>query len=56
MTEIWKDISKYKGLYRISSTGKVMSLRNNRHRMRELILKQNIGNHGYFWKYKSVAL
>ena len=45
MKEIWKDIPEFEGLYRISNTGKVMTLHNNRNRL--LTLK--INNTGYAW-------
>jgi hypothetical protein len=38
--EIWKDIPEYEGIYRISNTGKVFSVKRNRE------LKQTI-SHGY---------
>lgn len=41
MQEIWKDISGYEGLYRVSNLGKVESLRNN------IILKQSPTKDGY---------
>lgn len=41
--EEWKDIEGYEGLYQVSNTGKIKSLRNN------IILKPMISNNGYYW-------
>lgn len=42
MSEIWKDIAGYEGLYQVSSTGKVRSLNwRNRGLVKELALKKN---------------
>lgn len=44
--EVWKDIDGYEGLYQVSNTGKVRSLRyRNRDEVRELFLKPH--NQGY---------
>ena len=44
--EVWKDIDGYEGLYQVSNTGKVRSLRyRNRDEVRELFLKPD--NRGY---------
>lgn len=43
MTEIWKDIKGYEGIYQVSSRGKVRSLKNNKAR----ILRPRINNKGY---------
>lgn len=47
--EIWKDIVGYDGKYQISTFGRVKSFKNG-----ELILKNYLGNHGYYgvtlWK------
>lgn len=40
--EIWKDIPEYEGLYKISSTGRVLGLKSNK------ILKPKTSNSGYF--------
>ena len=46
--EEWKDIKGYEGLYRISNTGKVLSLRYmNSYNSKELTPKKN--NKGYLW-------
>lgn len=54
MSEIWKDIKGYEGLYQISNQGRVKSLQEwngNRHsasyRNRERILKPTDNGHGY---------
>ncbi len=41
MKEVWKDVTGYEGLYQVSNTGKVLSIR------RGLILKPRIKNNGY---------
>ena len=41
MTEIWKDIAGYEGLYMVSSLGRVKSIRRN------VILTPQINNSGY---------
>lgn len=43
MIEIWKDIENYEGLYKISNTGKIKSIRNN------IELKQRINNKGRYY-------
>lgn len=43
--EIWKDISGFEGLYRISNLGNVYSLKTNK------LLKNCIGTHGYYMVY-----
>lgn len=44
--EVWKDIEGYEGLYQVSNTGKVRSLRyRNQDKMNELFLKPH--NQGY---------
>lgn len=43
MTDIWKDIDGYKGIYQISSYGKVRSLKSNK--LRKLIEDRD----GYLW-------
>lgn len=42
MTEIWKDIKDYEGLYQVSNCGRVRSLKTN------MILKPRKSNSGYF--------
>jgi hypothetical protein len=56
MEEIWKDINGFKGLYQISSFGRVKSLkrvsqrRNNRLlTVKEKVLKNIINNSGYYY-------
>lgn len=39
MTEIWKDIKDFEGLYQVSSCGRVKSLRDNKGNYREKLLK-----------------
>lgn len=46
MTEIWKDIPNYKGIYQASNLGNVRSLNYNRTRKTQL-LKTRITNSGY---------
>lgn len=41
MTEIWKDINGFEGIYRISNQGNVLSVRNN------IILKPYKKGNGY---------
>ncbi len=48
MTEIWKDIEGFEGKYRISNTGKVLSL-NYRREHRSKILLPKINPDGYAW-------
>ena len=43
MTEIWKDIDGYEGLYQVSNLGRVKSLHHNK----EKILKGSYANKGY---------
>lgn len=44
MEEIFKDIPDYEGLYQVSNLGRVKSFKCKK----EKILKNSIGNHGYF--------
>lgn len=49
--EIWKDIEGYKGVYMISSNGKVKSLKridNNNHPIKEKILTPQKNKYGYY--------
>lgn len=49
--EIWKPIVGYEGLYEVSSLGRVRSLGNggnNRHKGKGRVLKQELGNTGYY--------
>lgn len=62
MEEIWKDIPGYEGYYQVSNMGRVKSLErivhykpgsksdnyHNCHIVRERILLQHVGNHGYY--------
>lgn len=43
MKEIWKDIIGYEGLYKVSNTGKIISLKNNKKR----IIKLFDNHYGY---------
>ena len=43
--ETWKDISGYNGRYKVSNTGKVMSIKNGK----SIILKPSIGTSGYYF-------
>ena len=46
--EIWKNIAGYEGLYQVSNTGRVKSLKNGRHNIyREKILKAGKNGIGY---------
>jgi len=46
MTEIWKDVKEYEGLYQVSNLGNMKSLNyNNTGKPKEL--KQSITNYGY---------
>lgn len=48
MAEIWKDIVGFEGKYRVSNTGKVLSLRyRGKYESKELTPK--INQHGYAW-------
>lgn len=47
MTEIWKDVKDYEGLYQISNLGRVKSFPRNGTIKKERILKQTIDNNGY---------
>lgn len=52
MTEIWKDISQFEGLYQISSLGNVKSLArivDNRYKKCEKILKPFLNKQGYLY-------
>lgn len=46
LNEIWKDIKGYEGLYQVSNTGKIKSLKFN-HSNKEKIIKGNKENLGY---------
>ena len=48
--EIWKDIENYKGLYQVSSQGRVKSL-NYKHTGKEKVLKSNKNKNGYLQIY-----
>lgn len=54
MEEQWKPVKGYEGLYEVSNTGKVRSLKNSRHNVRKepLLKKQLLGS----WGYPVVAL
>ena len=54
MEEQWKTVKGYEGLYEVSNTGKVRSLKNTRHNVRKepLLKKQLLGS----WGYPVVAL
>lgn len=41
MTQIWKDVRDYKGLYQVSNLGRVRSL------IRNIIIKQDVLRNGY---------
>ena len=43
MIEEWRDVVGYDGIYKISSLGRVISLKFNK----EKVLKQSVNNHGY---------
>jgi hypothetical protein len=45
--EIWIDIDEYEGRYQVSNIGSVKSLKNNKGKYRELILKPKIDKDGY---------
>jgi len=47
MQEIWKDIEGYKGLYIISSLGRVKSSSNNPTHSKEILLTPTINSSGY---------
>ena len=47
MEEIWRDIKGYEGLYKISSIGRVKSLRNSHGNYREMCLKCRKNKKGY---------
>ena len=48
MTELWKDVDGYEGLYQVSNTGRVRSLSYRRHGfVKELVPK--INNYGRLW-------
>lgn len=46
MEEIWKDVEGYEDQYRVSNTGKIMSIR-DRGKQRNLLLKPNTDKLGY---------
>jgi len=48
MKEIWKDIKGYEGAYKVSSLGRIKSLKFNK----TLVMKDALGSNGY----KSIAL
>ena len=48
MTEIWKPVVGYLGFYEVSNLGRVKSLKDNLGRDRELILKPQKNQNGYF--------
>lgn len=48
MTEIWKDIKDYEGLYQVSNFGRVKSLK-RKWRLRERILKLMLHSKGYLF-------
>ena len=54
MEEQWMPVKGYEGLYEVSNTGKVRSLKNSRHNVRKepLLKKQRLGS----WGYPVVAL
>jgi len=70
MQEEWRPVVGYEGLYQVSNKGRVKSLERNFEStrmgtpctiiVREKILKNNIGNHGYFvvglYKYNKMKL
>lgn len=47
--EQWKDIADYEGLYQVSSLGRVKSLKDNKGKKREKILKQYLSNGNYLF-------
>ena len=50
MSETWKDIPKYEGLYQVSNFGKVKSLERisiQNHKLNEKILKPGVSSNGY---------
>ena len=56
MTEVWKDIPNYEGLYQISNISNVKSLERyvyhpvgGRKLVRERVLKSNLNNSGYYY-------
>lgn len=52
MTEVWKDILQFEGLYQISNLGNVKSLArmvDNRYQIRERILKTYLNKQGYLF-------
>lgn len=50
MTEIWKDIPAYEGLYQVSNLGKIKSFRQSSKfgRQPEYILKNSLADNGYY--------
>lgn len=49
--EIWRDIENYKGLYQISNLGRVKSLKDNRGKYREKILKLQKSEKNYLFVF-----
>lgn len=47
MTEIWKDVVGYEGLYQVSNTGKIKSLKLNREVFKNRIVKGKGNKDGY---------
>jgi len=50
MSEIWKDITEYEGLYQVSNLGRVKSLERisvQNHKLNERILKSGVSSNGY---------
>lgn len=47
MEEVWKDIEGYEGLYQVSNKGNVKSLKNNKGKYKEKLLKQSKESNGY---------
>ena len=50
MTEIWKDIEGYNGIYQISNLGRVKSLGNTKNK-KDKIIKPIKNNSSYHWEY-----
>lgn len=56
MEEKWKDVEGYEGYYKVSNTGKVWSIRNNRllktkKNNRDYIQVNLSKDGGYIWRY-----
>lgn len=47
MSEIWKPVVEYEGLYEVSSLGRIKSFPKRRNHSKPIILKSSIGSHGY---------